>query len=423
MALSEVMRDGAVVRDVKAISLVSAGHFCSHFFQLALPPLFPLLIGEFNTTYTALGLLMTASALTGSAAETPLGFLVDRFGARWILVGGLVLHSLAIMAMGFADTYWALLTFFMVAGLANSVYHPADYSLLSATVDPKRLGRALSLHTFVGNIGWVLVPIVMVALTAIWGWREALMTIGVFGLFVALCIATLGGFLREEKQVRAEAKAAAPPGATTATTPGGIALLLSPPILMGFLFFMMISAGTGGLRTFSVSALVAIYDAPLEAAGKALTGFLIGSSVGILAGGLIADRFRQPQSLAMIGFMGAAVCAALVGLVTVPIIAVVALLTIAGFCSGAVQPARDLLVRAITPKGSMGKVFGFLSSGLGLGGALVGPFYGWIMDNSDPRWVFLVSAIIIMASVVTVGGLGRAARKKASEEAALASSS
>ena len=83
MALSEVMRDGAVVRDVKAISLVSAGHFCSHFFQLALPPLFPLLIGEFNTTYTALGLLMTASALTSSATETPLGFLVDRFGARW----------------------------------------------------------------------------------------------------------------------------------------------------------------------------------------------------------------------------------------------------------------------------------------------------------------------------------------------------
>lgn len=421
MAQTEVIQDGAVARDVKAISLISAGHFCSHFFQLALPPLFPLLIGEFNTTYTALGLLMTASALTSSATETPLGFLVDRFGARWILVGGLVLHSLAMMAMGFADTYWALLTFFMVAGLANSVYHPADYSLLSATISQKRLGRALSLHTFAGNIGWVLVPIVMVALTALWGWREALMTIGVFGLIVALCIATLGGFLREEKQVRAEARAAAPPGTATAT-PGGLALLLSPPILMGFLFFMMISAGTGGLRTFSVSALVAIYDAPLEAAGNALTGFLIGSSVGILAGGLIADRFRQPQSLAMLGFLGAAVCAALVGLLTVPIIAVVALLTIAGFCSGAVQPARDLLVRAITPKGSMGKVFGFLSSGLGLGGALVGPFFGWIMDNSDPRAVFYVSALIILASVVTVGGLGRAARKKKEAEAAHASS-
>lgn len=421
MAQTEVIQDGDLPRDVKAISLISAGHFCSHFFQLALPPLFPLLIGEFNTTYTALGLLMTASALTSSATETPLGFLVDRFGARWILVGGLVLHSLAMMAMGFADTYWALLTFFMVAGLANSVYHPADYSLLSATISQKRLGRALSLHTFAGNIGWVLVPIVMVALTALWGWREALMTIGVFGLIVALCIATLGGFLREEKQIRAEARAAAPPGTATAT-PGGLSLLLSPPILMGFLFFMMISAGTGGLRTFSVSALVAIYDAPLEAAGNALTGFLIGSSVGILAGGLIADRFRQPQSLAMLGFLGAAVCAALVGLLTVPIIAVVALLTIAGFCSGAVQPARDLLVRAITPKGSMGKVFGFLSSGLGLGGALVGPFFGWIMDNSDPRAVFYVSALIILASVVTVGGLGRAARKKTEREAAHASS-
>ena len=415
MAQTEVIRDAAVLRDVKAISLVSAGHFCSHFFQMALPLLFPLLVGEFNTTYLALGLLVTLSGLASSVTETPLGFLVDRFGARWILVGGLVLHSLAIMAIGFADTYWTILVFYIIAGVANAVYHPADYSLLSATVDPKRLGRAFSLHTFVGNIGWVLVPLVMVALTALWGWREALMSIGAFGLCVAVCIATLGGFLREEKHVRAEARAASP---HAVEAPGGIKLLLSPPILMAFLFFMMLAAGSGGLRTFSVSALMAIYDTPLEAAGGALTGFLIGSSAGILAGGLIADRFRQPQSLAMLGFFGAAVCAAIVGAAAMPIAAVVAFLTMAGFFSGAVQPARDLLVRAITPKGSMGKVFGFLSSGLGLGGALMPPLFGWIMDKGDPRWVFYVSAIIILMTVVTVGGLGRFARAKQQAEAA-----
>lgn len=415
MAQTEVIQDGDLTRDVKAISLISAGHFCSHFFQLALPPLFPLLVGEFNTTYAALGLLMTAAALSGSAFETPMGFLVDKFGARWILVGGLLLHSVAMIAIGFAESYWALLAFFMLAGLANCVYHPADYSLLSATVNQKRLGRALSLHTFAGNIGWVLVPVVMLTLTTIWGWREALMTIGIFGLGVAFCVAMLGGFLREEKQVRAEAKAAAAPG--TAETTVGIKLLLSPPILMAFLFFMMISAGTGGLRTFSVAALVEIYDVPLAAAGNALTGFLIGSSAGILAGGVIADRFREPQSLAMLGFLGAAICSAIVGVVSLPIIAVVAFLTFAGFFSGAVQPARDLLVRAITPKGSMGKVFGFLSSGLGLGGALMPLLYGWIMDKGDPRWIFYVSAIIILATVVTVGGLGRFARAKKAAEA------
>jgi len=114
----------------------------------------------------------------------------------------------------------------------------------------------------------------------------------------------------------------------------------------------------------------------------------------------------------MLGLSGAALCAALVGALNLPMVAVIALLAFAGLCSGAVQPARDLLVRAITPKGSMGKVFGFLSSGMGLGGAFMPLLYGWLMDKGDPRWVFYVSAIIILATVVTVGGLGRFARRR-----------
>jgi len=48
---------------IRVLSLVGTAHFMSHVYYLALPPLFPLLVKEFDTSYTALGFLLTAFAL------------------------------------------------------------------------------------------------------------------------------------------------------------------------------------------------------------------------------------------------------------------------------------------------------------------------------------------------------------------------
>jgi len=64
-------------RDARVIGLIGFAHSLSHFFQLALPPLFPLLRAEFDVSWSALGALVAtfyvASALTQFAA----GFVVD----------------------------------------------------------------------------------------------------------------------------------------------------------------------------------------------------------------------------------------------------------------------------------------------------------------------------------------------------------
>ena len=44
--------------DLKVMGLIAAGHFLSHFYILSLPPLFPLLRGEYGVSYTALGLAL-----------------------------------------------------------------------------------------------------------------------------------------------------------------------------------------------------------------------------------------------------------------------------------------------------------------------------------------------------------------------------
>jgi MFS transporter, FSR family, fosmidomycin resistance protein len=401
-------------RDIRVIGLVSGGHFFSHFYFLVLPPLFPLLKVEFGVSYASLGLFLTAASLATGICQTPVGFLVDRFGARWILLGGLLLHSVAIMAIGFTSSYWAVLVLFMVAGVANTVYHPADYAILNARVTPHRLGRAFSIHTFSGNIAWAIAPAAMVSLTALWDWRTAVILAGLAGIVTAAVLAIRGADLVDRDGDLENDRATPPPTSEGAQPLSGVQLLMSPPILMAFLFFMFIAMGTGAVRVFSVAALVAIYDTPLEAANGVLTGFLGGAAAGILVGGLLVDRVGKPELTAIVGFLVGAALLAAAGTFSLPIAAMAAVLTGAGFVTGIVQPSRDLLVRRVTPPGSMGKVFAFVSTGLALGGVLMPIAFGWLMDNADPRWVFWLSAIIILLTVLTVGGLASVSRERKS---------
>jgi MFS family permease len=75
---------------------------------------------------------------------------------------------------------------------------------------------------------------------------------------------------------------------------------------------------------------------------------------------------------------------------------------IGGLLSGIIQPSRDMIVRAVTPAGSFGKVFGFVTTGFNVGG-VVGPlFFGWLMDRGEPRLIFLAVVAITLVSLLTV---------------------
>ncbi len=400
----------------KILGLVGAGHLLSHFYVLALPPLFPLLKGEFDVTYFALGMMVTVNALTTSVAQTPFGFLVDRFGSRRILVAGLILQGCLIVAIGFTDSYLAALALFGLAGIANAVFHPVDYAILSGSIARERLGQAFSIHTLTGNLGWVITPGVMLSLTALFDWRVALVIVGCAPFVVAAFVLWQFNAIVEE---RPSVDQGSEP-AEAQSTRDGLALLLSPTILMAFVFFMLIPMSFGAMRVFSVSALVDLYGYSLNYAVAALTGFLIGTSGGILVGGLFVDRLRRPELMAGAGFIGGAVFVVVIGSVPLPYALVCTAMVAAGFCAGIVQPARDLLVRRVTPEGSAGKVFGFVSTGIGVGGAIMPLVFGLVLDLGDPRGVFWLAGVFFIVALVTIGRFGATGKRvwKASESSA-----
>jgi MFS family permease len=79
----------------------------------------------------------------------------------------------------------------------------------------------------------------------------------------------------------------------------------------------------------------------------------------------------------------------------------------AGFFSGVIMPSRDMIVRAATPPGAFGKVFGFVTTGFNIGGIVAPIVFGAIMDHGSPRMVFLTVAALTVAAIATVASRPR----------------
>lgn len=396
---------------VKVMSLVGSAHFMSHLYYQALPPLFVILVIDLNTSYTALGLIMTVYHIASATATTPVGFIVDRLSPRRVLVLGLLVQAAAMILAGMYNSYWSLMILFAVSGLAFAVYHPSNYAIMSGSVHRSRLGRAFSVHAFSGNMGNALTPIIVLAIAELWGWRSAFFIIGAIGIAIALLIFTQGGFLRSEKeQEDAEAENGGNrKEAPQRTLKQDFAILLSAPVLLCFLFYVISNISIGGVRTYGVAALVELYGTPKTIAGSALTGYMIGASLGILSGGFFADRFGARILVPVIGLSLASALMFVVGSVSMPIAMIVAVLALSGFTRGCVQATRDLVVLSITPKGATGKVFAFVYNGSMIGGATIPFIYGVFMDRGEHAMVFWIAGCAILLALLTFIGVKSAA--------------
>ena len=392
----------AIRRDGRVLGLIGTGHFLSHFYMMCLPPLFPLLKDEFGVSYAGLGLILTITYAASGIAQTPMGFVVDRKGPFVVLTTGLALLAGAMALIAVAPSYWAVLVLAAVAGVGHSVFHPADYAILSAAIDPRRMGRAFSMHTFSGHLGWAAAPATVIFLAALLGWRAALAVLGMVGLAVMLAMLTQ----RQALTIVLETKQG-PPGSGASSTEAndGVRLLTSAPILLFFLFFFVTAMTSSGIRSFAVAAMAALHGTPLTAASTALTGFLVASALGVLIGGLMVDRTRRHDLIAAAALLGTAAAMAVIGTVSLTGAALIALFTVMGLAQGMVRPARDMLVRAVTPRNASGKVFGFVSTGLSVGGAVTPILFGWILDQGAPQAIFyLLAAFMLIAVMAIVAG-------------------
>ncbi len=385
-------------QDAKVLGLISTGHFMSHFYLLSLPPLFPFLKDAFDVSYTQLGIMMALMGGATAVSQVPVGFLVDRLGARMVLTLGLIVISVGFGLVGLAPSFEAVLVLVTLAAVGNSVFHPADYAILNSSITPSRMGRAFSVHTFSGHLGSAAAPATMILVGSAFGWRTALIAAGVFGLLVMAAMATQWNSLHDDAVPKK--KKHEPAGERS--EPVGLALLFSKPIVLFFLFFATLSFTSTGLQAFSVSALVTLHDMPVATASAALTAYLLCSAGGVLLGGEISDRTSRHVLIAAGTFILTAVLCLVIAWVNLPLLPLVLAMVAMGLGQGVVRPVRDMMLRAAAPSGSVGKVFGFVSAGIAAGSAIAPIPFGWLLDTGRPQWVFYLMAIFMAVALVTV---------------------
>lgn len=382
---------------------VSLAHLVSHFYFMVLPPLFFYIRQDYNVSYTQLGLALSVFNLVSTIFQTPVGFLVDRAGARANLIGGLLLGALSLVIAGLVDSYWVLIAMFGVLGLANTVYHPADYAMLSRHVKSERIAQAFSVHTFAGLLGGAIAPATLLFITAQVGWRGAIIASGLFGVIAAVVL-----MLQRDPPVVAAARPK--PGDTVHSS--GWRLLMSRPILLNLLFFAMIGLIGGGLHNYMVVALHDLHNMPVALANTALSTWLFTSAAGVLLGGLILTRTKSYVAITNItlAIMGAMALA--LAYIDFAIIPLLVLMTFSGLAAGVMSPPRDMILREVTPPGAFGAVFGFVTNGFTITGIVAPVFYGFLMDSGNPRLVFIMVAVSCVLCALAATAAGRSGRPR-----------
>jgi len=377
--------------DLPVVSLIGTGHATSHFLQLVLPPLFPLMREELGVSYATLGLVLTLFYVLSAALQPLAGFVVDRVGGRAVLLGGLGLMVLGTLLAGFAHSIWMLGLGAAIAGIGNSVFHPADFAILNGRVAKERLGHAFSIHSVSGSVGFALAPIFSASIGAWMGWHAALVGAAAVACLVLILLSANTHLFAVELHAMAKKS-------------GGldVSVLLSWQVIACFLFFALHAAALTGILSFGVSALKEQLGVATTLASTAVTAYMVGSGAGMLAGGFLVARTSRIDLVPAAGLAVSACIMLALATGIVPALALPVAFALSGFAVGVTYPSRDLLVRAATPPGATGRVYGFVYAGLDVGSFATPVFYGWLLDHGKPDAVFYAVFGFALAAILTV---------------------
>lgn len=386
--------------DIRVMSLVGLAHAGSHFSHLLLPVMFPVFVREFGWSYAQLGLLSSIFFAVSGVGQASSGFVVDRFGARPVLLGSLSLFVLACVLAAFANSYPAMMVVAVLAGLGNCAFHPVDFSILNQRISSARLGYAFSVHGLTGNLGWAAVPVFFALTTSGGNWRMGYASAAVMYAVILLLMVWQKSALHTKTSQAATPSGQAPVSA--------LAFLKHAVIWWCFSYFFLSTMTLAVVQNFSVPILQAMHDVTLAQASMTLTGYMLCGAAGMLLGGFVAARMPRWSDKVVATCMS--VAAAFMGVCATGWLGAqwtMVVLAATGFAVGVGGPSRDLMIKKATPKGATGRVYGLVYSGLDAGFAVSPLIFGVLMDRGMPGVALAGAAGVLLLSVGAALGVGQ----------------
>ena len=254
--------------------------------RMILSILFPDIKAEFGLSDAQLGLLGGISfALFYATMGLPIARLSDQYSRKRIIIASLIIFSLMTALGGMATGFITLLVFRIGVGIGEAGVNPASHSIIADYFPPQRRGLAMATLMLGGSFGMMLGFVGGALVAETYGWRAALVSVGVPGLLLALVMAK---WLKEPRRGAFEAQTLAPPPSILTTAASMWANPAMRHLIAGSVVAGLMSYGlTQWLPTFFIRE----HDLSQSQTGMLMAGvFGILGAIGALVAGKLFDR-------------------------------------------------------------------------------------------------------------------------------------
>ena len=383
------------------LPLFILAHFGHHIVGAMLRPLMPMIRTDLGLSYTEVGVVLSAFAITGGISQLPSGWLADRIGPRIVVTAGISGVALAGLFIGLSQSYLTLIIFLVLAAVLGGGYHPASAAAISSSIAPERRGRALGLHLVGGSSSFWVVPLLAAPIAAVWGWRGAYITLAVPAIVLGIAIYVLLG-----RRMYAREKEKQTTGMEASTGPDSVRWRKLAP-------FIIMSVATGTM-TQSVAAYLSLYAVDYFGVPEATAAILVAitPAVGLFAapvGGYLSDRLGRIPVLLVVSFASIPLVYLLGVAPNVP--ALVAVMVAIGLVSNARMPASEAYIAGNTPERRRSTVLGvYYFAGAEVAGLLT-PVMGNLIDRLGFYASFRIISIALAGIVVVCTPFLRGARE------------
>ena len=368
----------------RIVLAVGIAHFINDAYSSFLSPLLPRLMDNLGMSIALAASLAMTWSLAASVIQPAAGYLADRYGRKFFVIGGPLVSGIFLSLIGLAPSIEVLALILILGGIGSAAFHPPGAAMSGGAAEGKGSGLRMSIFAFCGLLGFAVGPLMVVGLVG---------TVGLSGMWVAMIPAILvcGLLLKMLPADRPHPDAPTPPPLMEM-----LRALHGP---LGAIF--VISALSGFLQRLflTLSPIISSQDGVSEATGAlVLTVYLAGQAVGTLAGGVLADRMDRAYLLA--GLTALALPAHLFAFwlfAGSPWMLLSA--AVAGFLNLALMPPVIVMAQEILPD-SKGVGSGIVMGLAWAVGSIAVIAFGFLADGIGPRPAAIVSLPLLVIGTI-----------------------
>jgi MFS transporter, FSR family, fosmidomycin resistance protein len=387
----------------RVLLVASSLHTCNDAMFAVMYPLLPLIAADLSLSYAEIGIIRALYSGASAVLQLPAGMLGERFAEYGLLALGNGWGAIGLLGMAAATSFPVLLILAVLAGLGGNFQHPLASTMVARAFEGGRRGTAIGTLNFAGDLGKMAAPALVGIIALPYGWRAALIALGLFGIVFSVGVWLLQGWVKPppvpapSTPVPTIPQAEGPPSAVAPpATPAGRMIAGAPPA-----YWLLSLVGLMDASTRAAALTFLPFALDLQGIDPVGVGFIfgvvfVGGALGKLFCGPLGDRFGP---FAIIVLTETTTALALLGLVWGSTTLMIPLAAVFGFGLNGTSSVLYAAVASLVPDGKRGRGYGLYYTVIDVAAAIMTAVYGLYADWSGLDWTFAIMALLTFAVI------------------------